>query len=68
MDAHELPPWDINIIIDGSTGKVHIPATMNGITGETNVVIDPVIGEKKEYGHLMKDPAAKAIWAPAMTT
>ena len=47
MDAQELPPWYINDAIDVSTGEVHIPAIMNKVTGETNAVIDPVIGEKK---------------------
>ena len=40
---------------------------MNEVTGENNTVIDPSTGEKKEYRHLMTDPATKAIWEPAMT-
>jgi len=29
-------------------------------------VIDPVTGEKKEYHHLLKDPATKIVWEPAI--
>ena len=62
MNAHELPLWYIDAFIDDSTDKVHIPAIMNEFTGEINVVIDPVIGEKKEHRYLMKDPATRTSW------
>ena len=40
MDTYELPLWYINAIIDDSINEVHIPAIVDKIMGEINVVID----------------------------
>ena len=42
MDAQELPPWYINVVIDESTGEAHIPAIVDELMGEINAVFDPV--------------------------
>ena len=67
-----LPPYLINAIIDDIAGQVDLEALLHGTpqlnTLETNAVIDPVIGMKRDYRHLITDERTKVIWDHAMGT
>ena len=65
-DNSTLPPWFVNAAVDEKTDKMLIPAMLRA-DNTTQAVIDPVTGEKKEHRHLLKDPATKMVWEPAMS-
>ena len=69
MTNKNIPPFLLNAITDDNTGEVDIKAFIHGIEvseNKVNAITCPKKGKQLAYQHLIKDPAKRAVWNPAM--
>ena len=67
LTNENIPPFLLNVIIDDNTREVDIKALIHGIEvleNKVNAITCPKTGKHLEYGHLIQDPAPKAVWNP----